>query len=133
MAGMPNARGHRRVPDGTEAQAASGRSALGYVGAVRRKAVVLVVIALLCAETVVLVRRRGYLFGANTVVRCRSGHLFTTLWIPGGSLKAVRLGWWRLQRCPVGGHWSLVTPAQVSDLTEEERHLASERRDLRVP
>jgi len=78
-------------------------------------------------------RRRGFLLGANTVVRCRSGHLFTTLWIPGASLKAVRLGWWRFQRCPVGVHWSLVTPAKASDLTEEERELASQHRDVRIP
>lgn len=90
-------------------------------------------IVLLVAETIVVVGRRGHLMRANTVVRCRSGHLFTTVWIPGGSLKAVRLGWWRLQRCPVGRHWSLVTPVRTSDLTEEERALASQRRDVRIP
>ena len=105
---------------------------VAYCGAVRRK-VLAGTIALLCAEAIVLVRRRGFVMGANTVVRCRSGHLFTTLWIPGGSLKAIRLGWWRFQRCPVGMHWSLVTPAKTSDLTEEEMQLASERRDLRIP
>jgi hypothetical protein len=88
---------------------------------------------MLAAESVVVVRRRGRLIAVNTVVRCRRGHLFTTLWIPGGSLKAVRLGWWRLQRCPVGRHWSLVTPVKVSELTEEERQLASQQRDVRIP
>ena len=34
-------------------------------------------------EAAVVARRRGYLFGVNTVVRCLSGHLFTTLWVPG--------------------------------------------------
>lgn len=100
---------------------------------VRRKVIAAVAITMLCAETIVLVRRRGFVFGADTVVRCRRGHLFTTLWIPGGSLKAVRLGWWRLQRCPVGKHWSLVTPVNAADLTPEERQLASERRDVRIP
>ncbi len=100
---------------------------------VRRKVIAAVAITMLCAETIVLVRRRGFVFGAHTVVRCRRGHLFTTLWIPGGSLKAVRLGWWRLQRCPVGKHWSLVTPVNTADLTPEERQLASERRDMRIP
>jgi hypothetical protein len=99
----------------------------------RRKVMLVIAGSLLCAETVVLVRRRGSVLGANTVVRCRSGHLFTTLWIPGVSLKSVRLGWWRLQRCPVGMHWSLVTPVKVSDLTEEERQLAGEHRDVRIP
>lgn len=30
------------------------------------------------------IRRRGYGVAGNVVVRCREGHLFTTLWIPGG-------------------------------------------------
>jgi len=71
--------------------------------------------------------------GGNLIVRCRQGHLFTTTWIPAISVKAVRLGWWRLQRCPVGKHWSLVTPMRESDLTEEERRTASEVRDVRIP
>ena len=99
----------------------------------RRKVALGVAAALVVAETVVLARRRGFVFGADTVVRCRRGHLFTTLWIPGASLKAVRLGWWRLQRCPVGSHWSLVTPATVAQLTEEERRFASQHRDTRIP
>lgn len=98
-----------------------------------RKVTKVLVIALCFVEAVVVARRRGFLFGASTVVRCRDGHLFTTLWIPGGSLKALRLGWWRLQRCPVGRHWSLVTPVKVSDLTDEDRRLAALRRDVRIP
>jgi len=100
---------------------------------VRRKIIACVAVVMLCAETIVLARRRGSVMGANTVVRCRRGHLFTTIWIPGGSLKAVRLGWWRLQRCPVGRHWSLVTPVKVADLTAEEKQGASEHRDVRIP
>ncbi len=92
----------------------------------------LVVISLVL-ETVVLVRRRGFLLGAETVVRCRSGHLSTTLWIPGGSLKALRFGWWRFQRCPVGGHWTLVTPVKAAELTDQERQLAAEHHDVRIP
>jgi hypothetical protein len=71
--------------------------------------------------------------GARTVVRCLRGHLFSTLWIPGVSLKAFRLGWWRVQRCPEGPHWSLVTPAKMSELTEEERQAAEQRRDVAIP
>ena len=54
--------------------------------------------------------RSGYGLGGHVEVRCRDGHRFTTLWIPGVSLTSLRLGWWRLKRCPVGHHWSLVTP-----------------------
>lgn len=77
--------------------------------------------------------RRGYRFGGNVIVRCRQGHLFTTIWVPGASVKALRLGPWRLQRCPVGHHWSLVTPVRSSELTDEERRVAAEHRDVRLP
>jgi hypothetical protein len=71
--------------------------------------------------------------GGNVVVRCRDGHLFTTIWVPGASVKSVRLGWWRLQRCPVGNHWSIVTPVKESELSESERRFAHEHQDVRVP
>ncbi len=58
------------------------RSRQGLVGAV---------VGLHLIGTIVA-RRRGYPLGGNAVVRCRQGHLFTTIWIPGASLKAVRLG-----------------------------------------
>lgn len=78
-------------------------------------------------------RQRGYHFGRNVVVRCRQGHLFTTIWIPGASFKALRLGWSRFQRCPVGNHWTLVTPVKPASLTEEEKRTAAENRDIRIP
>ena len=77
--------------------------------------------------------RRGYGVGGRVVVRCQRGHLFTTLWLPGVSVKSLRLGWWRLQRCPVGGHWSLVTPVRRSDLSKGERRAADQTRDVRLP
>jgi hypothetical protein len=85
------------------------------------------------AETFVVARRRGSLFSVDTVVRCRRGHLSTTWWIPGVSIKAIRLGWWRFQRCPVGPHWSLVTPVWASDLTGAERESAALHHDVRIP
>jgi hypothetical protein len=72
-------------------------------------------------------------FGGNVVARCRQGHLFTTIWIPGVSVKALRLGWWRIQRCPVGHHWALVRPVRESELGEDERREAAEHRDVRLP
>jgi hypothetical protein len=70
-------------------------------------------------------RSLGYQIGGKTVVRCRSGHLFTTLWIPGISVKSLRLGWWRLQRCPVGHHWSIVVPVRAADLSRRERRTST--------
>ena len=78
-------------------------------------------------------RARGYPLGGNLIVRCRRGHLFTTLWIPGASLKALRLGWARFQWCPVGRHWSLVTPVKDSELSANEKRLARAQHDLRLP
>ena len=86
----------------------------------------------LVAGTVVA-RRLGYGVGGNTVVRCREGHLYTTIWIPGASLKALRLGWARLQYCPVGRHWSVVTPVRAADLTEAEQQEAAAHHDIRIP
>ena len=97
-----------------------------------RRRLLVGVVAFYVAATIVA-RRLGYGFGTETVVRCRRGHLFTTIWIPGVSVKSVRLGWWRLQRCPVGGHWSLVAPVRAADLTAGERRAAGESRDVRIP
>jgi hypothetical protein len=93
--------------------------------------VILIVIVLVVGA--VLARRRGYGIGGETIVRCSRNHLFTTLWVPGASFKAVRLGTKRFQRCPVGRHWSLVTPVRAEDLTEEQRQTAAAVHDIRVP
>jgi hypothetical protein len=76
---------------------------------------------------------RGYGLGGKVVVRCREGHLFTTIWIPGASVKALRFGFWRFQRCPVGKHWSIVAPVKRSALTRREQRFASQHEDIRVP
>jgi hypothetical protein len=98
----------------------------------RRSRTALKVIGVVAVATLVA-RRRGYKLGTNTIVRCRQGHLFTTIWIPGVKLKAVDLGVARLQRCPVGKHWSLVVPVREATLSDEELELARSRRDVRLP
>jgi hypothetical protein len=80
-----------------------------------------------------LARLLGYKLGGNVVVRCRKGHLFTTIWIPGVKLKALDLGVARLQGCPVGKHWTLVTPVRDADLTDEQRRIAKEHHDVWLP
>ena len=71
--------------------------------------------------------------GFERIVRCRAGHLFTTTLVPGVSLKAVRLWNVRFERCPVGRHWTTVTPVDVSTLTPEEIEAARSRHDIRIP
>jgi hypothetical protein len=81
----------------------------------------------------VAIVRRGQRPGRNVLVRCRDGHLFTTIWIPAASLKSLRFGLWRFQHCPVGAHWSLVTPVRTAELSDEERSAAAEIRDVPIP
>lgn len=80
-----------------------------------------------------LARRRGFAIGMNTIVRCRQGHLFSTIWLPGASVKALRLGPFRFQHCPVGQHWTFVVPVRNATLSEAELRDANAHRDLRVP
>ncbi|HUJ04951.1 MAG TPA: hypothetical protein VLX31_02455 [Streptosporangiaceae bacterium] len=95
-------------------------------------AVAIVVVVLVYVT--IWMRRGGYSgMGGDTIVRCRSGHIFTTIWVPGVSFKAVRLGTSRFQYCPVGRHWSVVVPVKDADLTDEERLEAATHHDARIP
>jgi hypothetical protein len=98
----------------------------------RRLAILAGVVVAYVAGTIIATRR-GYSFGKNSVVRCRQGHLFTTVWIPGASVKALRLGLWRIQWCPVGRHVDLVHPVRDADLTDAERTFALSHHDAPVP
>ena len=99
----------------------------------RRAIRTVLIIAGVIAGATLIGRRLGYNFGPNTVVRCRKGHLFTTIWIPGVKLKELDLIVARIQHCPVGKHWSLVVPVKEKDLTEEERRSAREDHDIPIP
>lgn len=78
----------------------------------KRRIMVLGVVSFYVVATIVA-RRRGYSgLGGRTLVRCRDGHLFRTIWVPGVSIKAIRLGWYRFQFCPVGRHWTMVKPVK---------------------
>jgi len=69
----------------------------------------------------------------RVVVRCREGHLFTTVWIPFMSFKSIRLGTLRWQRCPVGGHWTFVAAVPDDQLTDAERQIAEQFPDGSTP
>ena len=66
-------------------------------------------------------------------VRCKAGHLFTTIWMPLGSLKAVRLGRRRYQRCPVGHHWTTVVRLEQSSASPADLEQAAAVHDIRIP
>ncbi|HEY1366129.1 MAG TPA: hypothetical protein VGF23_03410 [Gaiellaceae bacterium] len=99
----------------------------------KKRSAVLGALAAAEVATAIVARSRGYALGWKALVRCRQGHLFTTIWLPGVSVKSLRLGWWRVQRCPVGRHWTIVHPVKESDLSESERRDAREHRDIRIP
>lgn len=111
---------------------ARNRAGDGLMEQIAPFAPIIAVIALFVAGTIVA-RRRGYKLGGEVVVRCRDGHLFTTIWIPGASFKAIRLGLVRLQYCPVGHHLTFVVPVRDEDLTPEERRIAALHHDARLP
>ena len=99
-----------------------------------RRVVSTILIAVgVAAGGTLIARRLGYNLGTNTVVRCRQGHLYTTIWIPGIKLKELDLVVARVQRCPVGKHWSLVVPVREKDLTVAELQSAREHHDIRIP
>lgn len=68
----------------------------------------------------------------DRIVRCSAGHLFVTLWVPLGSLKAVRLGRKRFQHCPIGHHWSLVSRVDEHTLSDEELAEARRQHDIHI-
>jgi hypothetical protein len=91
----------------------------------------LVVLALPILAAIVSGRRSGT--GFERIVRCSAGHLFTSIVVPGASIKAVRLLDRRLQWCPVGRHWTLVRTVDEAVLTPAERDSARSVHDTRVP
>lgn len=103
----------------------------GSAGTMRRGAVLIGAAAL--ASEIVMLHRRGYGLGGRVLARCHRGHLFTTIWLPAASLKSLKLGWWRVQRCPVEGHISLVSPVDRSELTKAQIRAAARHRDIPIP
>lgn len=97
----------------------------------RRRAGRIAAVAMLVETAGLWLRTRR--IGGKLIVRCRAGHLFTTIWIPAASVKSLRLGLWRVQRCPVGRHWSLVTPVNENEPSEDERRFAREHQDIPLP
>ncbi|HVC31625.1 MAG TPA: hypothetical protein VND24_10595 [Steroidobacteraceae bacterium] len=69
----------------------------------------------------------------DRIVRCERGHLYRTIWIPLGSLKAIRWFGRRLQWCPVGRHWSWTQRVNEQTLSPDERETADAHHDIRIP
>ena len=92
-----------------------------------------VALAVFYVVATIVMRRRGYSgMGGRQLVRCRSGHVFRTIWIPGVSVKSLRLGWWRAQYCPVGRHWTVVSPVK-DDAVRVAGDVESVMDDIAIP
>jgi hypothetical protein len=99
----------------------------------KRRLAVFAGVVVAYAVGTVIATRQGYSFGKDAIVRCRRGHMFSTVWIPGASVKSLRLGFWRFQWCPVGRHFDLVSPVKPAGLTETERSFALSHHDTPIP
>ena len=99
----------------------------------RRVVITILIAAGVATGGTLIARRLGYKLGTNTLVRCRQGHVFTTIWIPGVHLKEIDLAIARIQRCPIGHHWSLVVPVREQDLSDTELEVAREHHDVPIP
>jgi hypothetical protein len=67
------------------------------------------------------------------IVRCSRGHLYSSIWIWGTSIKAVRWGRRRWQWCPVGGHFAMTERVDPATLSAEEQSAAQSVRDAPLP
>lgn len=69
----------------------------------------------------------------DRVVKCSEGHLYTTMWVPMVSLKALRFGQQRFQYCPIDKHWSWVERVDEAKLPTEELKEAMAHHDINIP
>jgi hypothetical protein len=67
------------------------------------------------------------------IVRCSQGGLFESKWIPLISVKAVRLGRRRWQRCPVHRRWEMVQRVDEQTLSDQDRAEAARYPAGRLP
>jgi hypothetical protein len=72
-------------------------------------------------------------YGVVAIVRCSRGGLFETVWIPLVSFKAIRLGPFRIQRCPVHDRVELVRRVDPDTLSSKERAAAARYPAGRIP
>lgn len=92
--------------------------------------VVVVAVFLAFAAGAVIAHKRGYKDPSSVFARCLRGHLFETVWVPPRTrFRMIHLGWTRAQRCPVGGHLTLVSRVEASGLSPEQKKAAREIHD----
>lgn len=71
--------------------------------------------------------------GGRKIVRCSQGALYSTIWIPLGSLKGIRLGRTRVQWCPVHHKFERVKRVDPATLSKRELKRAAAVKDIPIP
>jgi hypothetical protein len=72
------------------------------------------------------VHHEGYTIPGRTMVRCRSGHEFSTIWVSGMSVASLRLGLHtRFMKCPECNAWRIVHPIKPIVAVPEEPPVAA--------
>ncbi|MFD0925105.1 hypothetical protein [Williamsia deligens] len=69
----------------------------------------------------------------RSIVRCQSGALYSSIWIPMVSFTAARLGTSRFQRCPVHKRWERTRLVDPDTLSDDERAAAGRIEDIGIP
>jgi hypothetical protein len=87
-----------------------------------------IIAVVVIAKVLYSLSKRRSPMAAEVTVRCSRGHVFETTWSPLGSLTSLRFGATRLQRCPVGHHWTLVRRVDGAELSAQDRGLIEHNR-----
>lgn len=69
----------------------------------------------------------------RSIARCSEGHLFSTIWIPLVSFKAIRMGSDRWQKCPLCRKFRRVSLVDKDSLSSSETEQANSVQDSRIP
>lgn len=69
----------------------------------------------------------------RTIVQCAQGALYSSIWWPLVSVKSVRMGSQRLQRCPVHRRWEKTVQVDGAGLSAAEIAEAEAVTDWPVP
>jgi len=69
----------------------------------------------------------------RVIVECTRGGRYSTIWLPFGSLKAIRLGRTRIQYCPIHRRFERVRKVDPRSLSRRARRRAQALRDLPIP
>ncbi len=130
-AARPAAGASRTAPPGLTPRPADTRPSGYNIRMSTLLPLIIIVVAAFLAFVVgaVVAHRKGFKQDGEVAARCSQGHLFMTVWVDRWTWKRLDVGFLKIQRCPVGDHWSVVRPLEMSSLTADEKKLAKQTHD----